>query len=227
MPVYFGGPVQVDRGFVLHRPAGEWQSTFRINGQIGLTTSRDILQAVGEGRGPRQLLVSLGLRWLGAGTARTGADAECVAHRGRRSGRDLRTAARATFAAAMSLLGIDLTQPVRRGRPCVSGTRSALMLSARLDAEPTVPARGQRAGPCSGSTSASERIGVAVGELALGIAHPLGHDPAPTRIAARLQELERLMQEWKPVLLVVGLPVAHGRSRTSRLARAAAGSRRA
>jgi putative transcriptional regulator len=60
LPVYFGGPVQVDRGFVLHRPPGEWQSTLSINPQVGLTTSRDILQAVGEGRGPEQILVSLG-----------------------------------------------------------------------------------------------------------------------------------------------------------------------
>jgi putative transcriptional regulator len=60
MPVYFGGPVQVDRGFVLHRPAGDWQSTLSISEDIGLTTSRDILQAVGEGRGPGEILVSLG-----------------------------------------------------------------------------------------------------------------------------------------------------------------------
>ena len=60
LPVYFGGPVQVDRGFVLHRPPGDWESTLSINAQVGLTTSRDILQAVGEGRGPQQLLVSLG-----------------------------------------------------------------------------------------------------------------------------------------------------------------------
>ena len=60
MPVYFGGPVQVDRGFVLHRPAGEWQSTLSIKQQVGLTTSRDILQAVADGSGPEQILVSLG-----------------------------------------------------------------------------------------------------------------------------------------------------------------------
>jgi putative transcriptional regulator len=60
LPVYFGGPVQVDRGFVLHRPAGSWQSTLSINQDIGLTTSKDILEAVGEGRGPDQILVSLG-----------------------------------------------------------------------------------------------------------------------------------------------------------------------
>jgi putative transcriptional regulator len=60
MPVHFGGPVQTDRGFVLHEPTGEWQSTLNINGKIGLTTSKDILEAVGQGNGPRNLLVTLG-----------------------------------------------------------------------------------------------------------------------------------------------------------------------
>lgn len=60
LPVYYGGPVQVDRGFVLHRPAGGWQSTLAVREDVALTTSRDILQAVGEGQGPEDLLVSLG-----------------------------------------------------------------------------------------------------------------------------------------------------------------------
>ncbi len=60
LPIYFGGPVQVDRGFVLHRPPGGWQSTLAVREDIALTTSRDILQAVGEGQGPEDLLVSLG-----------------------------------------------------------------------------------------------------------------------------------------------------------------------
>ena len=59
-PVYYGGPVQVDRGFVLHRPAGTWQSTLAVSQDVALTTSKDILEAVAEGRGPRQLQVSLG-----------------------------------------------------------------------------------------------------------------------------------------------------------------------
>jgi len=62
LPVYFGGPVQVDRGFVLHRPVGGWQSTLDVDGQVGLTTSRDILEAMSAGKGPDSegLLVSLG-----------------------------------------------------------------------------------------------------------------------------------------------------------------------
>jgi len=60
MPVHFGGPVQTDRGFVLHDPIGSWQSTLPINDKVGLTTSKDILEAVGEGLGPHNLLVTLG-----------------------------------------------------------------------------------------------------------------------------------------------------------------------
>src|SRR2546421_11561932 len=59
-PIYFGGPVQTDRGFVLHEPAGNWQATLRVREAIGLTTSKDILEAVGRGEGPRRMLVTLG-----------------------------------------------------------------------------------------------------------------------------------------------------------------------
>jgi len=60
IPVHFGGPVQIDRGFVLHAPLGEWQSTLAVNSEIGLTTSKDILQAVARGEGPPHILVTLG-----------------------------------------------------------------------------------------------------------------------------------------------------------------------
>ena len=66
-PVYFGGPVQTDRGFVLHFPAGEWQSTLKVRDAIGLTTSKDILEAVGRGEGPAKMLVSLGYAGWSAG----------------------------------------------------------------------------------------------------------------------------------------------------------------
>jgi len=59
-PIYFGGPVQTDRGFVLHEPPGSWQSTLRVRDTLGLTTSKDILEAVGRGDGPQRMLVTLG-----------------------------------------------------------------------------------------------------------------------------------------------------------------------
>ena len=60
MPVHFGGPVQTERGFVLHDTPGNWESTLYINDKLSLTTSKDILEAMGEGRGPRNVLVTLG-----------------------------------------------------------------------------------------------------------------------------------------------------------------------
>lgn len=60
MPVLFGGPVQIDCGFVLHHPVGKWQSTLAVNDEVGLTTSLDILQAIANSEGPKQALVALG-----------------------------------------------------------------------------------------------------------------------------------------------------------------------
>lgn len=66
-PVFLGGPVQADRGFVLHRPLGNWQSTLVINDDVGLTTSKDVLEAAARGDGPDDFLVSLGYAGWGAG----------------------------------------------------------------------------------------------------------------------------------------------------------------
>jgi putative transcriptional regulator len=66
-PVYFGGPVQTDRGFVLHRPAGEWHSTLRVNDEVALTSSRDILQAMGSRGEPAEVLITLGYAGWAAG----------------------------------------------------------------------------------------------------------------------------------------------------------------
>ncbi len=60
LPIMFGGPVQLDRGFVLHRPVGNWQSTMIVNHDVGLTTSLDILRAIASGESPKHLLVALG-----------------------------------------------------------------------------------------------------------------------------------------------------------------------
>lgn len=67
LPVYFGGPVQTDRGFVLHRPAGQWQSSLTVNDEIALTSSRDILQLMGSSGEPSEVLVSLGYAGWSAG----------------------------------------------------------------------------------------------------------------------------------------------------------------
>jgi putative transcriptional regulator len=59
-PVLRGGPLHNDRGFVLHRPGGEWDATHRVSEFIQVTTSRDILAAMARGEGPSNAFIALG-----------------------------------------------------------------------------------------------------------------------------------------------------------------------
>ncbi len=107
--VYFGGPVQVERGFVLHRPIGDWGSTLVVNNRLGLTTSKDILEAAAHQNGPQEMLVTLGYSGWGPGQLEeeikqnawltVEADPEVI----------FALPAKDRFAAAMHLLGIDLS----------------------------------------------------------------------------------------------------------------------
>ena len=68
-PVYFGGPVQVERGFVLHEshPNPSYSSSLIIPGGLTMTTSKDVLEAVAIGNGPRKFLMTLGYAGWSAG----------------------------------------------------------------------------------------------------------------------------------------------------------------
>jgi putative transcriptional regulator len=71
-PVFFGGPVQTERGFVLHESlggdGGHYSSTLSIaGGGLEMTTSKDVLEALAGGAGPRRFLVTLGYSGWGAG----------------------------------------------------------------------------------------------------------------------------------------------------------------
>jgi putative transcriptional regulator len=73
-PVYFGGPVQTERGFVLHEQlaggdgeGGRYNSTLQIPGGLEMTTSKDVLEALANGAGPKKVLVTLGYSGWGAG----------------------------------------------------------------------------------------------------------------------------------------------------------------
>ncbi|MDR2365924.1 MAG: YqgE/AlgH family protein [Zoogloeaceae bacterium] len=67
LPVHFGGPVQMDRGFVLHRPRGDWQSSMRITDEVGLTSSKDILVSISVSGEPKDIIMMLGYAGWGAG----------------------------------------------------------------------------------------------------------------------------------------------------------------
>ena len=73
-PVYFGGPVQTERGFVLHErlggeegKGGHYNSSLQIPGGLEMTTSKDVLEALSSGAGPKKILVTLGYSGWGAG----------------------------------------------------------------------------------------------------------------------------------------------------------------
>ncbi|MGH8485425.1 MAG: YqgE/AlgH family protein, partial [Pseudomonas sp.] len=59
VPIYLGGPVQTDRGFVLHTNDKTFQATVQLDG-LSLSTSQDILFAIADGAGPKQSLITLG-----------------------------------------------------------------------------------------------------------------------------------------------------------------------
>lgn len=67
VPIYQGGPVQSDRGFVLHQPLGEWQASLEITDDIALTMSQDIIETIAQGEGPARYLIALGYAGWGAG----------------------------------------------------------------------------------------------------------------------------------------------------------------
>lgn len=67
IPIYQGGPVQTDRGFVLHKPFGEWEASLSIAPNITLTMSQDIIEAIAHGKGPDKYIIALGYAGWGEG----------------------------------------------------------------------------------------------------------------------------------------------------------------
>jgi putative transcriptional regulator len=66
-PVYIGGPVKLEQGFVLHSRAEGWQNSAEIADGIHLTSSLDILQAIADNRGPADYMVMLGFSGWASG----------------------------------------------------------------------------------------------------------------------------------------------------------------
>lgn len=64
-PILYGGPVHPERGFVIHEPMGEWQSSLKMSSEISVTTSKDILLAIAKQQGPNKFIFSLGYaNWM-------------------------------------------------------------------------------------------------------------------------------------------------------------------
>ena len=66
-PIFAGGPVEPNQGFVLHTSDKSWQYSLTINKDFMLSSSKDVLQAIATGDGPEQFLVALGYAGWGEG----------------------------------------------------------------------------------------------------------------------------------------------------------------
>lgn len=109
-PVLFGGPVQGERGFVLHEGPQRWDSTLEVADGLLLTTSRDVLEAVAAGGGPRRMLVALGYCGWGPGQLeRELLDNSWLSVPAQR-GLMFEHPLEGRWQAALSLLGIDLSR---------------------------------------------------------------------------------------------------------------------
>lgn len=107
-PVYLGGPVQSDRGFVLHDSSTEWNSTLRINTEISVTTSLDILEAIASDKGPSESLVALGYAGWGAGQLEEELSQNAWLSGPAKSEIIFQRASDERWQAAADLLGVDL-----------------------------------------------------------------------------------------------------------------------
>ena len=109
VPVYWGGPVQTERGFVLHKAEGDWDSTMKVSENIWLTSSKDILEAINDGKGPEDYLVTLGY----AGWAGGQLESEILENSWLNSPSDtdiiFDTPAGSRWSAAAQLIGVDAT----------------------------------------------------------------------------------------------------------------------
>ena len=114
VPVYFGGPVQTERGFVLHEPTsaegqdgGPYNSSLKVEGGLEMTTSKDVLEAISSGAGPKKVLVTLGYSGWGAGQLEEEMSRNGWINVSAERGIIFDTPVEQRYEKALSLLGID------------------------------------------------------------------------------------------------------------------------
>jgi putative transcriptional regulator len=107
--VYMGGPVQPERGFVIHSPQGEWEATLKVGDNLGVTTSRDVLAALAVGSGPKRVFVALGYSGWSAGQLEEELKSNSWLSVPADAGIIFDTPAEQRWQAAARLLGVDLS----------------------------------------------------------------------------------------------------------------------
>jgi len=108
-PVYVGGPVEVERGLILHSPVSDWESTLVSRDEIGLTSSLDIMNAIASENPPEQFLVMLGYAGWDAGQLEEELAANTWLHGPADKDIIFNMSASQRWDAAAKLLGVDLS----------------------------------------------------------------------------------------------------------------------
>jgi putative transcriptional regulator len=109
-PVLRGGPMQTDRGFVVHRAGGEWDSTLKVSDAIHVTTSRDILTAIARGDGPAESVIALGYAGWDGGQLESEIRANAWLNAPVDSGIIFELPFESRWEAAARLLGVELSR---------------------------------------------------------------------------------------------------------------------
>lgn len=110
VPVFGGGPMQQERGFVLHTPDRSWQSTAEVTGDIWMTTSRDVLADIGRGAGPGHYVVCLGYAGWSEGQLEQELASNAWLNCPATQELVFRTPSSAIYGAVLKAIGIDLNQ---------------------------------------------------------------------------------------------------------------------
>jgi len=109
-PLYLGGPVQEERGMILHSGrAGQWASSLEAGDSLCVTTSRDILDAIARGEGPEDWLIAVGYAGWAAGQLEQEIAANSWLSGQADSDIIFKLPAEQRWTAAARLIGVDVT----------------------------------------------------------------------------------------------------------------------
>lgn len=106
--LHIGGPVQNERGFVLHTGKAEWEHSIQVSDNLALSSSQDILDALIKGEGPQQYLLALGFAGWGAGQLESEITENAWLHGPANADMLFSTPVEQRWTAAAKQLGIDI-----------------------------------------------------------------------------------------------------------------------
>jgi len=110
LPIYQGGPVQTERGFVLHTPFGNWEASMEVAPDINMTMSQDIIEAIAHGEGPAQYIIALGYAGWGEGQLEQELASNAWLNGPAESAIIFDTSIEQRWNASAALLGVDISQ---------------------------------------------------------------------------------------------------------------------